>query len=261
MTEAFMLFTALLLLAFIAHKVRRIHQATFRIEAFAGRAARESEATFGQIQAYLSLEKLLGLPHALPPLRGWAGSPDFLLLLARNALSCKPAVVIECSSGASTVVLARTMQMNDAGHVYSLEHDAVFAQKTRDLLAQQGLSSWADVIDAPLTAWQEFEGRSWYSLDGLAALEGAVDMLVIDGPPTATGPCARHPAVPALASRLKAGARVFLDDADRDEEREAVQRWTAGGHVSDLEHLPAEKGCARFTFAARAGRPAAGNQT
>jgi predicted O-methyltransferase YrrM len=261
MTEAFMLFTALLLLAFIAHKVRRIHQATFRIEAAAGRAAREAEVTYGQIQAYLSLERLLSLPYPLPPLRGWAGSPDFLLLLARTALADKPAVVVECSSGASTVVLARALQMSGTGHVYSLEHDPVFAQKTRDLLAQQGLSSWADVIDAPLTPWPEFEGRSWYALDGLASLQGAVEMLVIDGPPTATGPCARHPAVPALASRLKVGARVFLDDADRDEEREAVQRWTESGYVRDLEYLSAEKGCAKFTFSMHAGEPSGGHRS
>lgn len=251
MLEMIML-VVVLLLAFVGHKVRRVHQATFRIEALAERAAREAEATYGQIQSYLALERVLNLPHPLPPLRGWAGSPDFLLLLVRTALKDKPAVVIECSSGASTVVLARAMQMNGGGHVYSLEHDASFANKTRDLLDRQGLSAWAQVIDAPLIPWQQFDGRSWYSLDGLAALDGAADMLVIDGPPAAIGPCARHPAVPALLSRLKSGARVFLDDADRDEEREAVRRWQTEGCVDHLEYLPAEKGCATFTIPERA---------
>ena len=35
----------------------------------------------------------------------------------------------------------------------------------------------------------------------------------------------RYPALPALADRLAADALVFLDDADREPEREIVARW------------------------------------
>src|SRR3712207_1794767 len=78
-----------------------------------GDSFRQPEALFG-----LYLE--LGFRKSLPPTRGWAASPDILLQLTQHARETHPNVVVECGSGASTVVLARCAELNGGGHVYSL---------------------------------------------------------------------------------------------------------------------------------------------
>lgn len=143
----------LLLLAFmvlVLHKTRKIHLATYTLLNDSVHIRQETSALFAQIQALLALERKLNMDEALPPMRGWAGSPDFLLIVADEVLARKPQTVMECSSGVSTLVVARCLQMMSAGHLYSLEHDPDYAHKTRKLLDKYGLADWATVLDAPL---------------------------------------------------------------------------------------------------------------
>ena len=69
-------------------------------------------------------------------------------------------------------------------------------------------------------------------------------MLVIDGPPETTGPLARYPAGPLLFPRLKPGASIFIDDAHRHDEKEAVARWLRERPDLTCTWVPSEKGCA-----------------
>jgi len=84
--------------------------------------------------------------------------------------------------------------------------------------------------------------KSWYDLSGLP--EVSIDMIVIDGPPETTGPLARYPAGVLLFPKLAQKACVFLDDADRPAEREAVSLWLH--RYPELTHtqVPCEKGLA-----------------
>ncbi len=232
----------LALLAFLLHKVRRMHLMLYRIQTDAEEARRESTALFGQLQAFQALERLLNLPHSLPSLRGWAGSPDMLLQVAQRVLTTRPDVVLECSSGASTIVAARCCQLNGSGHVYSLEHDETYAQKTSSHLAQQGLSDWATVVHAPLE--QGADGAHWYRDSALLAQATGATLLVIDGPPAGGDSQARFPALPRLRARLAPGFAVMLDDADRPGEREVVARWLKLDPTLQAEWLPCEKGLA-----------------
>ncbi|WP_341676055.1 class I SAM-dependent methyltransferase [Niveibacterium sp. SC-1] len=198
---------------------------------------------FRQIEALLALYADLKPQLGLPPTRGWAGSPDFLRTLAAHVIRESPETVVECSSGASTLILAHLLRRQGFGHAYSLEHETEYADKTRALLAAHGLSDWATVIDAPLQATRGAQGEQpWYALAGLPA--STIDLLVIDGPPTHVAPLARYPAGPHLFPRLSARGHVFLDDAGRSEERETVRRWLA--EMPQFEHvaLEAEKGLA-----------------
>jgi len=197
---------------------------------------------FHQVEALAGLFLELGFTHSLAPTRGWAASPDFLREIALHALQSRPKMIAECGSGVSTVVLARCLQMNRAGHVYSLEHLAEHAEKTRQELERQGLTDWATVSMAPLRAY-EFHGEiySWYSTEGLPSVEW--DMLVIDGPPIGTSQLARYPAGPLLFGHLNPMAAVFLDDADRQDERTILQRWAGEFHEFIQENRDCEKGC------------------
>ncbi|MET0322602.1 MAG: class I SAM-dependent methyltransferase, partial [Duganella sp.] len=217
-----------------------------------------STELFRQVEALHGLYVELDLRQSLPPTRGWAASPDFLLELARHARSAQPSVVVECSSGVSTLVLARCLQRQRRGMLYSLEHDPVYAQQTREALRRHGLQDWAQVIVAPLRPQQAAGATwTWYDLGALPATL-PIDLLVIDGPPQATGPLARYPAGPLLFPRLAAGATVFLDDAARPDERAAVQRWGVEFPALAQSARTCEKGCAVLTApAAPAPAPAA----
>ena len=233
----------LLVLTYVLHKVRKIHLASYRIENSSGKAELEVSRLFGQVKAYLDLEKLIDPRKPLPALRGWAASPDFLLHVALHMVSRKPNEVVECSSGVSTLVLARCCELNGIGHVYSLEHDADYAAKTNAQLQQQGLDRWATVLDAPLKPHASLGGQRWYSTEKLHAAVSRIDLLVIDGPPLDTAPLARYPALPLLVDRFSPDCVVMLDDACREEEKATLNRWRAEFPDFQQQELPAEKGC------------------
>jgi hypothetical protein len=213
---------------------------------------RGNNNVISQLEALLALQNTLKLTFGLPPTRGWAASPDFLRNVMEHALSQRPRQIVECSSGISTVVLARCVQMNGEGHVYSLEHDRTFADKTRTLLRQQGLESYATVIDAPLTQTDlENWGGRWYSTDALPKTL-SIDLLVIDGPPIDTAKAARYPAIPVLGPKFHNGTAVFLDDANRADESWAVEKWLqAYPQLRRLQTPQCEKGCAALEMTAR----------
>ncbi len=226
---------------YILHKVRNMHILLHQLK---DQSHHEAATLFRQMEALQGLYAELALQHSLPATRGWAASPDFLLEIVRHARARAPRHVVECSSGASTLVLARCMQLNGMGKVHSLEHDPRYARQTREQLQQHGLSDWAEVIDAPLRE-HAIDGASWpwYAHEILPA-DIEIDMLVIDGPPRATRAQARYPAGPALFGRLTPGAGIFLDDASRPDEQAILRRWQQDHPELELSMLPCEKGCA-----------------
>lgn len=214
------------------------------IDRLSKQSAHDAENVIAQVEALLTLHATLNLNRVLPPTRGWAASPDFLRNLVSHTLSARPRSVVECSSGISTVVLARCMEILGTGHVFSLEHDAQYAEKTRRLLLHHGLSDFATVCDAPLkeinlAAWSGL----WYTHTVLPD-DLTIDLLVVDGPPWFVAEAARYPAVPMLHDRFNTGAVVLLDDAARVGEKVAVKRWLDEFSDLSLFDVPAcEKGC------------------
>ena len=235
----------LLLELYTLHKLRAAHLMLYELRDSSRTAA---TADFRQMEALIGLYAELDLHASLPATRGWAASPDFLLQLATHAISHRPHCMVECSSGISTLVLARCAQRNGFGKVLSLEHEPHYAEQTRKELARHGLSAWAEVIDAPLHP-HRLGGEDWpWYRARLPVAE--IDLLVIDGPPQATREMARYPAGPLLFPRLSADATVFLDDAARSGEQAILRRWQ-----SEFPHLlqasrPCERGCAVLTSAA-----------
>lgn len=225
------------------YKIIKIHLANYQIE----KNTNELHGFFSQIQAYHSLFLLLKFSKPLPPLRGWAASPDFLLIICSYALSEKPKIILECSSGASTIALARSCQLSKIGHVFSLEHDSNYAEKTRNHLKEHELDKWATVIDAPLVINPKPKNQLWYSLEHLDLQDNSVEFLVIDGPPQLpSAPMARYPAIPLLETKLTRNCTIILDDANRKAEIAILNRWLIEYPEFKLVMLQAEKGCARL---------------
>lgn len=187
--------------------------------------------TSRQIQALVQLLAVLRPERPLPPLGGWAASPDLLLHLVDLVKVTRPATVLECGSGSTTLALALAIDRHDLPtRVVSLDHDDYYADQTRATLAEHGVAAHATVLPAPLVpTGLEGHATRWYDVRPLAALPpfDPAAILVVDGPPGTTGPLARYPALPLLAPYLADGATVLLDDQARDDEQQVTARWLA----------------------------------
>ncbi len=167
-------------------------------------------------------------PYPLPFGGGWALTADAAALLAREVALNRPRVVVELGSGVSTLLMARMFKEMGTGKVYSLDHDAGWAEHTRRHLVASGVAKWAEVFDAPL-ARQRFGDKEydWYTVpDAVRRLE-QIDFLIVDGPPAALDPSGmpRYPALPAFAAQLSPQAIVYVDDAKRPQEQAMLERW------------------------------------
>ena len=193
----------------------------------------------------LQLRRRLRLVEELPGDPLWAAEPPFLERIAEHALQHRPATLLECGCGRTTLILAACCRANDRGHLYSLEHDSDHAAATRAALAREELAEWVTLIAAPLREWSvERERFLWYDTAELGA-EG-VEMVVIDGPPGPLQRLSRYPALPQLLPRLAPGATLFLDDAARPDERAIVARWQAEVAGLEAEAITTPRGCSRL---------------
>lgn len=212
------------------------------------RGVLEQRAIYGQTEAMVGLNTVLRPKYPFPGTRGWAASPDLLREVVTHVLHAPVSLAVEASSGTSTLMIAYAMERKGSGHVIALEHDELYAGRTRELIELHGLSHRATVVHAPLVEQRAgSEDVLWYDLSK-AHIPGLIDLLVVDGPPEEVGPMARYPAVPLLRGRFSPGARVILDDGDRADERAIAGRWKMEHGASACEHLPLEKGAWSLRF-------------
>lgn len=137
-------------------------------------------------------------------------------------------VIVELGSGISTVVIGRLLAER-GGKLTSIEHDPDWAAIVRGHLEREGLEPVVELLVSPLAPHSDtWESAPWYSPEAVASLPSGIDLLLVDGPPGyGEGMThSRYPAMSALADRLSYGGLVLLDDADRDPEREIVERWS-----------------------------------
>jgi len=202
----------------------------------------EIKLTFRQLEALQNLTAVLPPNDVLPATRGWAASPDLLMVLVDLVVSERPSLVVECGSGASTLWLALAMRRFGVdGRVVALDHDPVFGAKTRDLLARHDVSDLAEVRDAPLESFSiDGETYSWYARQAWEDLKG-IDLLFVDGPPATTGHQARYPALPLLSGLLSPAATAVLDDLVVPDMQKVLQLWLDAYPDFGSEILPLEK--------------------
>jgi predicted O-methyltransferase YrrM len=202
----------------------------------------ELKQTFRQVEAIQNLSAILPTSDVLPATRGWAASPDLLLVLVDQVITQRPSLIVECGSGASTLWLALALRrFGIDGRIVALDHDPVFAAKTRDFLGRHGVIDLAEVRDAPLEDFSLADGTySWYARRAWEDLTG-IDLLFVDGPPAATGAKARYPALPLLREALNPAATVVLDDLVVPDMQETLRLWLDAQPEFGSEILPLEK--------------------
>jgi len=107
----------------------------------------------------------------------------------------------------------------------TLDHLEGYLDLTRTAVDRHGLNDHVESRLAPLEPVESAgDTYNWYSLASLNDLSD-IDLVLIDGPPAATGPKARYPALPYIIDLLAPHATVILDDAHRQEEADIVEEW------------------------------------
>jgi predicted O-methyltransferase YrrM len=162
----------------------------------------------------------LGLPaDALPNLGSWKADTGLLHLVVDEIEARRPTVVVELGAGASSLIVARALQLNGGGRLVSLDQHGDFVAATRDWLREHGLD--ADMRAAPLVPAPGGWPALWYDASDLP---DRIDLLLIDGPPWTLHPFVRG-AAEMLFDRLSVGGAVMLDDGARPGERVIAARW------------------------------------
>lgn len=197
---------------------------------------------FNQFESYTYLKDRLNLHNGLPYTTHWSASPDFLKIIVEHCLASKPATILECSSGLTTVMLARCCHINNAGTVFSLEHDSQYVAQTQDNIKRHELENYTTIINAPLESYKlNSTEYQWYSLANIP--DKKINMLVIDGPPGYIQKHSRYPALSLLFNKLADDCIIFLDDAARDDEKELIEIWKKEHPSIKHHYINTERGC------------------
>lgn len=184
-------------------------------------------------------------PAALGFDPNWSVAPDVAAILLAEVKRHSPATVVELGSGWSTVLLAAALSDVEGAHVISIDEDAGWLERTREVLEERGLGRVCRLLHGPVRPATLTEQRfDWYDIE-LPLTPRPIDLLFVDGPanPPAGGGRRRYPALPVLDQFLAPDAVVIVDDANRDGERQMVDRWSTELRW-DVEWLVAERGCA-----------------
>ncbi len=237
-----------------------------------------------QLEAFIQLHSLIGPVPGL--LHGWPVSADFGLHMLQLLLCQPPELVIEFGSGTSTHLLLQGLALafpqasgsaqgaRSAPQLLSFEHLADYHQRTAELIAPCCLRRHAQLLLAPLQPWNDpcsdsSDDQPYYSqLERITAAAAALRrkrqrplrrlLVIVDGPPGATGPQARYPALPALLEAIPTDpARplqitLLLDDMIRADEQATASAWQAllaerGIPATRRDH-PFEKGAMELRF-------------
>jgi hypothetical protein len=218
-----------------------------------------------QVESFIGVQSYLETGQLAMEYHGWPISSDVALFLLGKVEKNNYDLIIEFGSGTSTQLFAKAINNqlksqgkhidenlalieSDKGGTYvrptthrelphrivTFEHNKKYHNKTMAELETNKLSHLVDLVHAPLIEMKiENDDYLYYSceqkLAQLATIfaERTVKILVlIDGPPGATGPLARLPAVPLLLNYLgKHQLDIVLDDYKRQEEIDTVDRW------------------------------------
>lgn len=208
---------------------------------------------YTQLESLSWLQRHLAPRTQLPPLRGWASSPDVLLRLHQHITATTPKVIVEFGSGASTLVIADALSQNGEGKLFSFDHSDYYADQTQSQLQQNRLQAWVEFRIGALELWEAEhlnpkdakKPSRWYPKSLLQGIDN-IDLLWVDGPPGNTCLYSRYPALPALSIQLSEGAEVWMDDTVRQEEKDICEDW-AQKYGFEVQYYSLEKGLGRLT--------------
>lgn len=157
---------------------------------------------------------------------GFALEQNTAKMLSARLGVLTPESIVEFGSGSSTLLFADYARRHGSVKVVSLEHNPEYAARTKLMLKQRGLERHVKLITCGLT------GANWY--DWWPKTSEKVDFVLVDGPPGDLN--SRREALPAMWTWLAPEFELWLDDAQRPNERAALDWWTLKFPV-EVDHL------------------------
>lgn len=208
---------------------------------------KQIETIYRQTEDLTAIYSILKPRLPLPRTRGWAASPDFLRKIIDIVLANEANLIVEASSGVSTLVVAYCLEKLGRGKVISYEHDKKFAELSANNIKEHGLDGYSEIIYAPLKE-QVINNKtySWYDSECINVKKG-IDVLIIDGPPGSGQSHARYPALPFFYDYLSEKATVLLDDSARLDELQIIEMWQEEFPSLKANYLHLEKGACILT--------------
>ncbi|BBP46158.1 hypothetical protein THMIRHAS_15310 [Thiosulfatimonas sediminis] len=213
-----------------------------------------------QIEAFENLNNYLNFDSRPLNFHGWPISPDIALFLIEQIEGNDYDLIIEFGSGTSTALFSKVISKQKLKHkgeslkVVTFEHNKVYFEKTKQNLESQFLADNVELTYAPLKEYQ-FEDQDFLYYDCSKKLmqfakelpKEAKILILVDGPPGATGPKARFPALPYLLRDLShCRLDLVLDDYARQEEKDVAKAWEQLLEQRSIrfvsEEEPSEKG-------------------
>jgi predicted O-methyltransferase YrrM len=188
---------------------------------------RDIVQSYRHVEALFTLYSVLKFEKPLPPMTGHAITPVGAKNLVSLVMSKEPEIVVEYGSGVSTLIIAYCLRQLGRGKVISYDHEKKYAEKSQCYIDEHDLNDFAEVIHAPLVTTRVGENNQqwlWYDLNK-RELPESVDIMIVDGPPRKIQKLSRYPALASAITRLKPGSVILLDDSNREEEQEIIQRW------------------------------------
>jgi predicted O-methyltransferase YrrM len=216
-----------------------------------------------QIESYMRLQNYVADDIVLPDMHGWPISPDLGMQLVQMIETGNYDAVVEFGSGVSTLLMALALKKQAKKSIampaklIAFEHLAAYFEQTKKLLSASGLNANVTLIHAKLISIKGLNQTNFDYYDCLEALKqfkkelkipNPKIMVFVDGPPGATGPHARYPAMQSIEQVFEGSAYVdyLMDDYMRKEECEIVSMWEQhfndqGREIEKKENLALEK--------------------
>lgn len=163
--------------------------------------------------------------------KDWAAPLNYLKAMVRYAASCDGAI-LECGSGASTMLLNHICTLNPKQEVVTLEHEQEWYDKVVANAAKG--NNRHSIVKVGIA-------DDWYDIDA-DELPERIGLVVCDGPPSAIG---RAGLFERVKDRLAYGYAILMDDAHREKDTLAAWQRDYGVKVSIID--PSGRGIAAVT--------------
>lgn len=192
-----------------------------------------------EVQELRALVNVRPLSGDLPvDLTHWAVDPVLAELVLRRIVTQSPGLIVECGSGWSTMLIAKCLSHWGEGRIVAFEHLEEFVDRTRKMLCRFGGNDVAQIVHAPLVD-RSLDGETWPWYGGQVenALDGEIDLLLVNGPPGELAAQSRYPAGPILGPSMAHDGCIILDDGYRSQETNIARRWSErlGGSLSFVD--------------------------
>jgi hypothetical protein len=204
-----------------------------------------------QIACLVELQAAILAPIPYGKLGGWAISADALAAVVRDIRARRAPRVVEFGSGVSTIAIAALLRTMGEGTLITIEHNLDFLKSVESDLSTYGLKNLVELRHLPIVDFPAAPPMTACRSYDLRQLDVKFDVALVDGPIIAEfGAATRMAPLAWCIDRLRSGASVYLDDADRAEERLVVATLRAIHPDVQAERLDAEKGLVRLTRSA-----------